>query len=153
MIICRSLTQGAVVFGLVACITVGVWAVGLAVMDCCTGFLPDVLTWPGTVAALIGAVAWGRPELAVGGLAWAVLYLVVAGCVGGVGGGDIKFAPALGTASATGGVLGVCLAIAVAAVATVVMLVAGKRDTIPHAPAMVVGCLVSVACTITGAPV
>lgn len=97
-----------------------VWVAFLVSWDICTRRLPDHLTLPG--AGIIGL--WAvvvEPWFLMGGMGWFLLYLVSAGVVRGIGGGDIKFALGLGTVAATGGVKAWMMAVVGASLFTIAL--------------------------------
>ena len=124
-----------------------VWAVTLAVIDLRVRRLPDLLTLPAAVVAVILAVANGVPAAVTGGLGW-FLLCVVPGLLSRrlvAGGGDAKLALSLGTVAAgVGGVYGWLLAVGAASVVTLLLgLVPVVRrheghdaHGLPHGPGM-----------------
>lgn len=129
----------------VMCVVFVVWVGVLAVGDLRTRRLPDVLTLPGALV-ITGWAVVVEPWLLLGGVGWFLLYLVTAGVVGGIGGGDIKFALGLGTVAAVGSVEGWVLAVVGSSLLTLMLsgvmtsgLVAGGEDRtgqVPHGPGM-----------------
>lgn len=129
----------------VMCVVFVVWVGVLAVGDLRTRRLPDVLTLPGGLV-ITGWAVVVEPWLLLGGVGWFLLYLVTAGVVGGIGGGDIKFALGLGTVAAVGSVEGWVLAVVGSSLLTLMLsgvmtsgLVAGGGDRtgqVPHGPGM-----------------
>ncbi|NMB23259.1 MAG: hypothetical protein GX983_07860, partial [Corynebacterium sp.] len=118
----------------VMCVVFVVWVGVLAVGDLRTRRLPDVLTLPGALV-ITGWAVVVEPWLLLGGVGWFLLYLVTAGVVGGIGGGDIKFALGLGTVAAVGSVEGWVLAVVGSSLLTLMLsgvmtsgLVAGGGD-------------------------
>ncbi|MDO5670328.1 MAG: prepilin peptidase [Corynebacterium sp.] len=117
-----------------ALIVLVVWCVAVVLCDERHRRIPDSLTLPALVGAVIGALL-SQPAVLLGGLAWAGLYLLGYG----IGGGDVKLAAPLGiVAAAAGGVPGVVLAIGIAGLLTV-----GRgllhQGPVPHGPSMLVG--------------
>lgn len=141
----------------ILCVVFVVWVGVLAVWDLRTRRLPDVLTLPGALV-IAGWAVVVEPVLLLGGLGWFLLYLVTAGVVGGIGGGDIKFALGLGTVAALGSVEGWVLAVAGSSLFTLLLsgavtsgLVAGGGDRtgrVPHGPGMGLATCLAVAITL-----
>lgn len=129
----------------ILCAVFVVWVGVLAVWDLRTRRLPDALTLPGALM-ITGWAVVVDPWLLLGGAGWFLLYLITAGVVGGIGGGDIKFALGLGTVAATGSVEGWLLAVVGSSLLTLLLagvtlsgLVAGGGDRtmrVPHGPGM-----------------
>ncbi|ALC06026.1 signal peptidase [Corynebacterium deserti GIMN1.010] len=125
-------------------VVLSLWCLALCVIDVRSRRLPDWLTLPGA-AIINGSALIVEPMWALGGLAWAGVYFVTAVLVGGIGGGDIKFALGLGTAVASLG-LGPLMGAIVGSSAMSVLLggifVVANRGYqphyIPHGPSMVV---------------
>lgn len=124
------------------------WAAALTVFDVRHRRLPNALTLPGAVAALVGALVCGRgvPALA-GALGLAALYLTVHLVIpGGLGAGDVKLA--LGVGGLTGAfgpdvwLLAALGAPVLTAMVAVVVVMRDRTATVPHGPSM---CLASVA--------
>ena len=120
-----------------------VWVASLMAWDVRTRRLPDYLTLPGAV--LIGGWALAvDPWLLAGGIGWFLLYLVTAGVMGGIGGGEIKFALGLGTVAALGGAAGWLSAVVGASLITLVLaglvMWRGTGNStvlqVPHGPGM-----------------
>ena len=109
----------------------GLWASALSWWDIRERRLPDALTIPVGVLSVTFAT-WG-------GLAWPLLYLLVALFGAGIGGGDIKLALPLGMlVSATAGPLGVIIACGGSAVLTLLASgIARAKGGVPHGPSMV----------------
>ncbi len=132
-----------------------VWVGILVMWDIRSRRLPDILTLPG--AGVIGI--WALiidPWLLLGGVGWFVLYLSTAGVMGGIGGGDIKFALGLGTVAAAGGVGAWMAAVVGASMVTLVisaLLMMFHRPGgavgrgIPHGPGMALGTCIAVVAT------
>lgn len=110
----------------------GLWASALSWWDIRERRLPDALTIPVGVLSVTFAT-WG-------GLAWPLLYLLVALFGAGIGGGDIKLALPLGMlVGATAGPLAVIIACGGAAVLTLLASgIARAKGGVPHGPSMVV---------------
>lgn len=125
-----------------------VWLAALIGYDIRQRRLPNWLTVPGAVAALIVATAAGRgaPALA-GATALAAAYLLVhLAAPGELGGGDVKLAAGLGALTAGFGVGPWLLAALAAPLLTALWALAalalrGER-AVPHGPSM---CLTSMA--------
>ena len=122
-----------------------VWTVSLVRFDVREQRLPDWLTLPAGVLAII--VCCFAP-VGSWGLIWPAAYLLTA--VSGIGGGDIKLALPLGVAVAVaGGVLAVLLAILLSSLITVIALIATQRSGMAHGPSMLASAwIVVIACTI-----
>ncbi|MER0078345.1 A24 family peptidase [Corynebacterium sp. KPL2830] len=110
----------------------GLWASALSWWDIRERRLPDALTIPVGVLSVTFAT-WG-------GLAWPLLYLLVALFGAGIGGGDIKLALPLGMlVGATAGPLAVIIACGGSAVLTLLASgIARAKGGVPHGPSMVV---------------
>lgn len=111
------------------------WAVcaGLLLIDVTTHRIPDIITIPAGIAALVYCV-W-HPE-AAWGLMWPATYLLLP--MGGIGGGDIKLALPLGVVVAqAASVPGVLAAVGLAGLMTGVVGVMGRRKAIAHGPSMI----------------
>ncbi|MFP7365670.1 prepilin peptidase [Corynebacterium callunae] len=118
------------------------WCAVLSFYDLRWRRLPNFLTLPG--AAVINVTAAVQDPLWIaGGLVWAGLYFITALVVGGIGGGDIKFALGLGTVVASAGLGALMLAIVGSSLLSV--LLGGMvrvysrhpgRLYIPHGPSM-----------------
>lgn len=117
--------------GIFGGIVYGLWAAALSWWDIRERRLPDALTIPVGVLSVTFAT-WG-------GLAWPLLYLLVALFGAGIGGGDIKLALPLGMlVSATAGPLGVIIACGGSAVLTLLASgIARAKGGVPHGPSMV----------------
>ncbi|MER0070909.1 A24 family peptidase [Corynebacterium sp. KPL2850] len=118
--------------GIFGGILYGLWAAALCCWDIRERRLPDALTIPVGVLSVTFAT-WG-------GLAWPLLYLLVALFGAGIGGGDIKLALPLGMlVGATAGPLAVIIACGGAAVLTLIASgIARAKGGVPHGPSMVV---------------
>jgi leader peptidase (prepilin peptidase) / N-methyltransferase len=142
---------------LAALVWVAVFGVALGFVDLAVHRLPDRLTLPAYGGALVlfgvAALAAGSPGrlgLAVlygWGMALAYLLLVIAHPAG-MGLGDVKLALPLGLALGWFGgaavVLGAAAGFLIAGVVAVVLLAlrrVGRRDSIAHGPAMLLGAL------------
>lgn len=124
-----------------------VWVAFLVAWDICTRRLPDHLTLPGAAAIGLWALAV-EPRLLIGGMGWFLLYLVSAGVMGSIGGGDIKFSLGLGTVAAAGGTQAWMIAVVGASLFTIMLAVIlaavyshprmGERvdRRVPHGPGM-----------------
>lgn len=134
---------GILLLGGAATVTVG-WAAALVLHDERRRRLPDHLTLPAALGALLGALLT-HPPLVLGGLGWAGMYLI-GGIIGrGIGGGDVKLALSLGVvAAAAGGTAGVLTAAVTAGAVTALRGVLTRRTGVPHGPSMLVGALVVV---------
>ena len=128
-----------------------IWAWLLVRSDLRDGRLPDGLTLPPAVSALL-VTCWVAPAGVLPGLGWFLIYLVLAELTGGgIGGGDVKLAVPLGLlATAIAGPTGGLLAAAVAGMLTSVVLTVTRSRWIPHGPAMIVGTLVVVVAAVSG---
>ena len=117
--------------GIFGGILYGLWAAALCWWDIRERRLPDALTIPVGVLSVTFAT-WG-------GLAWPLLYLLVALCGAGIGGGDIKLALPLGMlVGATAGPLAVIIACGGSAVLTLLASgIARAKGGVPHGPSMV----------------
>ncbi|BAU95973.1 signal peptidase [Corynebacterium suranareeae] len=123
---------------------VATWCVVLSAIDLKIRRLPDALTLPG--AALINLWAlFVSPSWIMGGVMWAGVYLLTAVMLGGIGGGDIKFALGLGTAVASVGFDALLVAIVGSSLISVLLCgilatVKGVKyaKIIPHGPSMVI---------------
>lgn len=136
------------------------WLGLLVGWDIRTRRLPDQLTLPGAGVIAVWAVVVD-PWLLIGGLGWFFLYLLTAGVVGGIGGGDIKFALGLGTVAALGGVESWMIAVAGASLVTltVTLLATGVSRNlaggtvlgwrVPHGPGMALATCVAVVFSFT----
>ncbi|MHA2789077.1 prepilin peptidase [Corynebacterium sp. S7] len=114
------------------------WSVALVIYDLRERRLPNWLTLPAGIVAIVWAVAVSPAALA--GLVWPLLYLIVALLQGGVGGGDIKLALPLGIiVAAASGVVGVCAAIVLASATTVIAAKATGKPSVPNGPGMLLG--------------
>ncbi|MDK6260512.1 prepilin peptidase [Corynebacterium frankenforstense] len=114
------------------------WALALVVIDLRRCLLPDALTLPGAAVVALVAVAAGEPWAMAGGVAWALLYLGVGLLIGGVGGGDVKLALALGTAAAiAAGAAGLAAAVIGSSALTITVMALTRRRALPHGPGMV----------------
>lgn len=127
-------------------ITVGVaacaaWSVALAANDIRVRRLPDPLTVP---PALVAVVACGWHPAWCWGLIWPVLYLVYGD---GIGGGDVKLAISLGVAcAAAGGLVSTIAAVGVAGAMTAVAALCTGRRSLPHGPSMLCAAWMVVVC-------
>ncbi|MDF0529178.1 A24 family peptidase [Tsukamurella sp. 8F] len=115
------------------------WALAAASIDVRTRRLPNVLTVPAcllaTTAACVGAAA-GEWEPLVGAAAWCGVYLVGFVC-GGIGAGDVKLAVPLGAAVGwVAGPTGVCIAVVLAQVCSLVAAASARSRASPHGAAM-----------------
>lgn len=132
------------------------WAAVLSVFDLTSRRLPNALTLGGAAAILAGSRGFGRgtPALA-GAAALGGLYLVVhLADPGGLGGGDVKLAFAVGGLTGALGLpvwalaaLGAPLLTAAAGVVTLMIRLAGGRSwaTLPHGPSMCAASLAAAA--------
>lgn len=123
---------------------VALWCAVLAVIDIKHRRLPDVLTLPGALLINLWALAT-HPQWMLGGLFWAGIYFLTAVLVGGIGGGDIKFALGLGTAVAVLGMQALMVAIVGSSLISVLLggisaVAKGVKipKFIPHGPSMVI---------------
>nr|WP_255520432.1 prepilin peptidase [Corynebacterium marambiense] len=131
-----------------------IWMCLLVWFDVRHSRLPDGLTLPPAVSTIL-VTCWFAPGYVVPGLAWFLIYLLLAGATGGgIGGGDIKLAVPLGIlATVTGGITGGLLAAMVSGVLTSVVLLVRRRTSIPHGPAMITGTLIVVIAAVSGGAV
>lgn len=130
-----------------ACAVLGVlaWAVSLWWWDRRHGRLPDLLTLPGALVVAMGVVVGGRPWVLLGGVAWAVVYAVMAvWSRGGIGGGDVKLALSVGTIAAWTGVGTLLAAIVLANALAVGEMLLRRTSRHAHGPAMLLGTALSV---------
>ena len=103
------------------------WSAALAAFDLHSGRLPDALTLPAAVLALVASLAW---PVAWWGWAWPALYLLGGA---GIGGGDIKLAAPLGVAVAVcAGPVAVLAAVGTASLLS--LAAAGAVRAPPRAP-------------------
>lgn len=123
---------------------VGLWCVILSIYDIRQRRLPDFLTLPGAAVITLWALVVD-PTWILGGLLWAGIYFVTAVLVGGIGGGDIKFALGLGTVVMSWGISAVFFTIVgaslISALASAILVIMGKikrPGSVPHGPSMVV---------------
>lgn len=128
--------------------TVGVL---LAAIDFRTTWLPLRLTrlaWLMMALALAGVGLWAGPAVAVRGLLGAAVagllyFLVYRFPRGGFGFGDVRFAPLVGVATASGSwallLWGLTLGSLAGGVQGVVRLIRGRRDGFAYAPVMLAG--------------
>ena len=121
------------------------WALALCWYDMKYQRLPDNLTMPVLCCLIIIAARMNYVAL-FGGLVWFFLYFMIALLVGGIGGGDIKLAPSLGIIIGADGIWPVFTAIFLAQMLTLVGAMVFKRTKIPHGPAMILGCIIVLAC-------
>ncbi|MBV7295376.1 A24 family peptidase [Corynebacterium sp. TAE3-ERU12] len=128
------------------------WAGLLMLRDLCTRRLDNWLTIPAIAVFLFIALSRGQVGDAVGGaVVWAALLLVPSlARPGGVGGGDIKLALALGLWAGAYVDAGLGEVVLTAAVATMIsgLLSAGyglvrRRRSVAHGPAMLLGAAVA----------
>lgn len=121
------------------------WAAALCVYDVRERRLPDVLTLP-AAAAVAGACLCFSPQ-ALAGYAWPAVYVAEARFLGGgVGGGDIKLAAALGPLCILGaGGSGLIGALLLSAIFSVLWCAVRRSRTAPHGPAMLLATVISVA--------
>lgn len=118
------------------------WAVSLVLIDVTSHRLPDPLTLPAAASA-VATSALLAPGVAVAGLIWPALYLLVGLLVGGVGGGDIKLAVSLGIlVAAVAGVPGVLVAMVLAGLTGVVAGAVDKQPATAHGPPMILAAAV-----------
>ncbi|WP_290184214.1 prepilin peptidase [Corynebacterium glaucum] len=109
----------------------GVWSIALVLFDVHRRRLPDALTIPAGVLALVACVFH---PLALWGLVWPAGYLLTGR---GIGGGDIKLALPLGIAVAwVAGLAGVICAVALSGLFTALFATLLKARTLPHGPSM-----------------
>ena len=113
------------------CAAAAVWTVGLVVMDARERRLPDTLTLPVALTAVVAC--WFEPRGWVG-LVWAAAYLIAGR---GFGGGDVKLAVSLGVVLAImGGVEAVLAGMLLASAFTAGFLLLRRAKTAPHGPSM-----------------
>ena len=109
-----------------------IWFVALSVSDVRTRRLPNALTVPAAVAALVAVT---MHPAAAPGLVVAVGIYLVAFSLHACGGGDVKLAITVGALA--GSVAAVLAVIVLAHIFTVVpAVVAGDRRPQPHGPAL-----------------
>ena len=123
---------------------VALWCAVLGVIDIKYRRLPDALTLSGALLINLWALTT-HPQWMLGGLFWAGIYFLTAVLVGGIGGGDIKFALGLGTAVAALGMQALMVAIVGSSLISVLLggifaAVKGVKmpKFIPHGPSMVI---------------
>lgn len=131
------------------------WAGALVLYDARYRRLPNSLTVPAAVLAVLSAFADSWLNFARfspwWGVFWPALYFALTFVRSGIGGGDIKLALPLGLAtSAFAGPLGVLLAIALASVISLAWATARKQRDCPHGPGMLAASLVVIACSPCG---
>ncbi|WIM68929.1 prepilin peptidase [Corynebacterium breve] len=113
------------------------WSVALCHFDVTQRRLPNWLTVPAAIVALIFAAIVAPHSFA--GLIWPLTYLFVGLVLGGVGGGDIKLAISLGIVVAFhAGILGVCVAMATSSMITALVAWALKQAATAHGPSMLI---------------
>lgn len=123
------------------------WVAVLVFHDEARRRLPDHLTLPAALGAVLGA-SLTEPALILGGVGWAGIYLFSALAGRGIGGGDVKLAMSLGVlAAAAGGAGGVLVAAVIASAVTVARGAGsqgggGHGKAVPHGPSMLGGTLV-----------
>lgn len=119
------------------------WGGALCWWDIRARRLPDWLTLPAIPLTWIAA-AFSAPWAVFGGLGWSLSYLMLAMWRGGIGGGDIKLAASLGVLVMwAGGFSGLLAAIAGASLISLMLAVLLQENSIPHAPAMLAGGLLT----------
>ena len=112
--------------------------------------IPNAVTYPGTVLGLVCSTVVGDGVSAVvGALAAAAVFLAVAVISrGGVGGGDVKLAAAIGAfLGGPAAFVALFLAVSFGAGAGIVLIALGlrtRRQTIPFGPALAAGALAAV---------
>ncbi len=131
---------------LVSVIPVVCWAAALIYWDIRFRRLPDVLTVPAGIGALVYCLAYAPDGL--WGLFWPLSYWISAAYSGGIGGGDIKLAFTLGPlAWLVSGVWGLLTAIALASIFTLLLARVYSAFSLqnqthlrgfPHGPSMIV---------------
>lgn len=125
-----------------AAAAVAMWLITLSAFDIRHRRLPDALTIPGALAVVCGALASERGWAAFAGAAalFALYLLVHLAVPAGLGAGDVKLAPGLGALAGAFGVDVWTLAAVAAPLLTglwaLIAVAAGRRDPIPHGPAM-----------------
>jgi leader peptidase (prepilin peptidase) / N-methyltransferase len=119
-------------------LAVAVWLVSLTAVDVREHRLPNVLTLPGAVLIVAGAVAAGRGLPAfVGALALAGGYLVVhLLSPAAMGAGDVKLALGLGALAGAFGTDAWVWAALGAPMLTALWGLLSRRRVLPHGPAM-----------------
>ncbi|WP_175934895.1 prepilin peptidase [Corynebacterium sp. Marseille-P4321] len=116
------------------------WAVVLVYYDITSRRLPNPLTAPPALAAVVACVVW--PSLSPG-LVWPAAYLVSGR---GIGGGDVKLAVPLGVAcAAAGGYFAVLMAVALSGAFTLLFAALNRRKAIAHGPSMLAATAVVIA--------
>lgn len=115
------------------------WAFCLGQSDVHHRRLPDGLTLPPAVAAVL-ITGWIAPNELLPGVSWFLVYLFLGTATGGgIGGGDIKLALPLGVlTTVTAGFAGMCVAVALAGGLTTGILFITRKGSLPHGPAMLV---------------
>ena len=107
------------------------WALALCWYDMKYQRLPDNLTMPVLCCLIIIAARMNYVAL-FGGLVWFFLYFMIA--------------PSLGIIIGADGIWPVFTAIFLAQMLTLVGAMVFKRTKIPHGPAMILGCIIVLAC-------
>ncbi|MEJ5927171.1 prepilin peptidase [Corynebacterium sp. H128] len=110
------------------------WATALCGWDICFRRLPNLLTLPAAMVALVVFPGswWGA--------SWALLYLGR-----GIGGGDAKLAISLGVVAAREGVVQLLLVILLASVLSLMACVVFRTRSVPHGPSMLAATFLLVA--------
>ncbi len=123
-------------------LAVGLWLAALTGYDIAARRLPNLLTVPGAALILVWAAAGGRGWPAVAGAAalFGVYLLIHLAAPADLGAGDVKLALGLGALTGAFGVDVWTLAALGAPLLTAVWALAaracGRRDPVPHGPAM-----------------
>ena len=134
---------------LVTVLTFMAVAVAAAAIDLDREILPDGLTYPAIALGLFcAAIGWGVPlASAVGGAAVAGGFLLlIALMTGGMGGGDVKFAAAMGAFLGLPNVIvGLLASFVTGALVSLALLALGikkRKDAIPFGPFLALGAVV-----------
>ena len=123
-------------------LAVGLWLAALTGYDITRRRLPNVLTLPGAVLILVWAAASGRGAPALcGAAALSGAYLLIhLASPADLGAGDVKLALGLGALTGAFGIdvwtLAALGAPLLTAVWALTARVCGRRDPVPHGPAM-----------------
>ncbi|WP_245802223.1 prepilin peptidase [Corynebacterium pacaense] len=123
------------------------WVLCLSLIDVRVHRLPDQLTLPGAAVAAAWALAHD-PTWILGGVGWAGIYLLTGVVVGGIGGGDIKFALGLGIVAASAAPaawVGAVVGASIVSLAGSRVLRGGRGGEIPHGPGMAIATVVAIA--------
>ena len=153
-----AVPAGVVAAGLVpatwlpAWLVLGVLVVAGSATDLVARRLPDAVTVPGAVLALVALVPLGTGHLVAGlvgavvlGGAFAAVHLAAPGALGA---GDVKLAPALGAPLAAASWGGLVAAPVLAAVGVLVLVLAGGARRVPYGPPLLGATWLTLAATV-----